>query len=243
MVRAVIYILLAFSLLCGCSSPVRDIERYQLHGNVQSIEVYEGVDTASLQEVSATWQSAHFNTEGMLDSLIKYSPYDTLRHIYVYDENDLLKEIKVLHTNNKYEALYEYEYVGNVVSAYKMRGVDMQVIYSWDYDIKNGKAVRCRGYNEGVLINKSEITYNGLDKTETLYSPEEELLSETTYRYRDRYRISSIDADDFKLSIEYDKDGLPIKSINAVIGPDGEIYSTACSHALVHLLVMPVGHE
>lgn len=230
MVRAVTYSLLAFSLLCSCNSPVRDIERYQLHGNVQSIEVYEACDTTSLKDAPATWQSAYFDTKGMLDSLIKKSPYDTLRHIYVYDENDLLKEIQVLHTNNKYEALYEYEYDGNVVSTYKVRGVDMQVIYRWDYDIKDGKAIRSRGYNEGVLINKSDFTYNGLDKTETLYSSDGELLSEMTYRFLDRFRISSIEGDDFELKIEYDEDGLPIKSINAVIGPDGEIYSTNYSH-------------
>ena len=220
MVRAVTYILLTFCLLCSCDSAVKDIKRYQLHGNVERIEV---------TDASATWQSVHFNTDGMLDSIIFYSPQDTLRHIYVYDSKGLLSEIQVKHIDGKYEALYEYEYKGKTVSSYAFRGVDMQVLYRWDYDIESGRQTGCRCYNEGVHINSSEFTYDGLNKTEKVYSPEGELWSTTTYTFASPGRISSISGDGFEIKVEYGEDRLPSKSINGIIGPDGEIFTNADS--------------
>ena len=220
MVRAVTYILLAFCLLCSCSSSVKDIERYQLHGKVECIEVYE----------DETWQSVHFNTDGMLDSLIKFNPDDTLRHIYIYGEKGLLKEIRILHTNNKYEALYEYEYKGKTISSYAFRGVDMQVLYRWDYDIESCKQIRCRCYNEGILINTSEYTYDGLNKTEKVYTAEGELYGETTYIYDSPGKISKINSYGFEIGVEYGDDNLPSCSTNAIIGHDGEIFTNADSH-------------
>ena len=219
MVRAVTYILLAFTLLCSCSSSVKDIQRHQLHGNVEHIEVYD----------MDTWQSVHFNTDGMLDSIITYVPQDTLRHIYVYNSIGLLSEIQVLHTDGKYEALYEYEYKGKTISSYAFRGVDMQVLYRWDYDIKDDKQTGCRCYNEGVLINRSEFTYDGLNKTETVYSPDDEPWGTTTYTYAAPATISSISGDGFEIIVEYGEDRLPSKSINGIIGPDGEIFTNADS--------------
>ena len=262
MVRAVTYILLAFTLLCSCSSSVKDIQRYQLHGNVECIEIWECEDSTSLQGAqnnvntslrgrersaskpvascseaacgcrngtSATWQSTHFNTNGMLDSIITYSPQDTLRHIYVYNSKGLLSEIRILHTDGKYEALYEYEYKGKTISSYAFRGVDMQVLYRWDYDIKDDKQTGCRCYNEGVLINRSEFTYDGLNKTETVYSPDDEPWGTTTYTYAAPATISSISGDGFEIIVEYGEDRLPSKSINGIIGPDGEIFTNADS--------------
>lgn len=197
------------------------MERYQLHGNVERIDVYEA---------PATWQSAHFNTKGMLDSIIRYSPDDTLRHIYIYGEKGLLKEIRILHTNNKYEALYEYEYKGRTISSYAFRGVDMQVLYRWDFDIKSGRQIRSRCYNEGVLINSSEYAYDGLDKTEKTRSADEEIIGETIYRYASAGKISQISSNGFEISVEYGEDNLPSRSTNAVIGHDGEIFTNADSH-------------
>ena len=225
MVRAVTYILLAFCLLCSCSSSKKesckdqDLERYQLHGKVDRIEVYE----------AETWQSIHFNLSGMLDSIITYSPHDTLRHIYVYDRKGLLSEIQVRHTDGKYKALHEYEYDGKTVSSYAFRGVDMQVLYRWDYDIESGRQVRCRCYNEGVLISTSENTYDGLDKTEKVYSADGEFYGETTYKYASPGKISHISSNGFDMEVEYGEDGLPSRSINAIIGHDGEIFTNADS--------------
>ena len=261
MVRTITYTLLAFCLLCCGNSNVKDIERYQLHGNVERVDIVEDPHAAtaaqddvntslreaqgdvntSLQEAQgdvntslrgaiATWQSVHFNTDGMLDSIIFYSPQDTLRNIYVYNSKGLLSEIQVKHTDGKYEALYEYEYYDKTISSYAFRGVDMQVLYRWDYDIESGKQVGCRCYNEGVLINTSEYTYDGLDKTEKVYSTEGELLGETTYKYVSPGRISHISSNGFEIGVEYGDDNLPCYSTNAIIGHDGEIFTNSDSH-------------
>lgn len=183
-----------------------------------------------------TWQSVHFNTEGMVDSIITYSPQDTLRHIYVYNSKGLPGEIQVLHTDGKYEALYEYEYKGRTVSSYAFRGVDMQVLYRWDFDIKAGRQTGGRCYNEGVHINSSEFTYDGLNKTETVYSPDGELWGTTTYTYASPGRIASIRGDGFEIKVEYREDLLPSRSTNGIIGPDGEIFTNADSrlHGTIH---------
>ena len=221
MVRAVTYILLTFCILCSCNSTVKDIRRYQLHGNVERIEV---------NGESVALQSIHFSTEGMLDSIITYIPQDTLRRIYVYNSKGLLSEIQIKHTDGKYEALHEYEYKAKTVSSYAFRGVDMQVLYRWDYDIESGRQIRCRCYNEGVLISTSEYTYEGLNKIEQVYSPELELVGETTYRYAAPGQISTISSNGFEIQIEYGDDNLPSRSTNAIIGHDGDIFTNADSH-------------
>ena len=232
MVRAVTYILLTFFLLCGCNSnvkklqprscnpTVKDIERYQLQGNVKHIDIVEELNVST----------AYFNQMGMLDSIIRYTLQDTLRFIYVYNSKGLLSELQVKHTDGKYEALYEYVYQGEIVSSFAFRGVDMQVLDRWNYEIESGKQVRSSYYNEGVLINRSEYSYNGLDKTEKVYSPENELLGETIYKYASPGRISFINSNGFVIEIEYGEDNLPSRSTNAVIGHDGEIFTNADSH-------------
>ena len=106
----------------------------------------------------------------------------------------------------------------------------MQVLYRWDYDIKSGRQTRCRCYNEGVLINISEYTYDGLNKTEQVYSPEGDLLGETKYRFASPGQISSISSNGFEIAIEYETDNLPSLSSNAIISHDGEIFTNADSH-------------
>ena len=172
----------------------------------------------------------------MLDSIVIYSPQDTLRNIYVYDSKGLLTEIQVLHTDGKYEALHEYEYRRKTVSSYALRGIDMQVLYRWDFDICRNRQVNCRCYNEGILINRSEYTYDGLNKTETVYTPDGDLWNTTTYTYADPGRISSICSDGYEIRIEYKENGLPSISKNGIIGHDGEIYTNADSrqHGTIH---------
>lgn len=165
----------------------------------------------------------------MLDSVIRFSPNDTLRHIYIYDRKGLLEEIQVLHTDGSYEALYEYEYQKGILSSYTISGIDMQVLYRWDFEIQDGKAVGCRTYNEGVPVSMVKYSYDSLDKTETVFTPEGELLSKTTYRYAAPGMISSIEGDGFGISIVYNDENLPVRSLGAFIGPDGEIYSNEVS--------------
>lgn len=217
MVRAVTFILACLCILCSCDDSVRDLQRYQLHGNVRHARVIS--DNGEITD-------AFFGRSGMLDSVIITNSCDTLRHIYMYDRRGRLDEIQVLHRDGTYEALYEYEYKGRVLSAYTLSGRDMQVLFRCDFDIQDGKATGYRCYNEeGILADICRLTYNGEDKTETHCSPDGERLYETTYRYAGAGRISSIENEDLRIEVGYDQTGLPMLSRGAFIGPDGEIYS------------------
>lgn len=217
MVRAVTFILAFLCILCSCDDSVKDLQRYQLHGNVRHVEMR--YDDGGITD-------AFFGRTGMLDSLMITNLHDTLRHIYVYDRRGRLDEIKVLHTDGTYEALYEYEYRGRVLSSYSVRGCDMQVLFRWDFEIRDGKTTGYRCYNEeGALAGSCTYSYDGEDKTEIHCSPDGEVLYETTYRYAGAGRISCIESDDLRIGIEYDEAGLPMLSRGAFIGPDGEIYS------------------
>lgn len=74
MVRAVTFILACLCILCSCDDSVRDLQRYQLHGNVRHVEMR--YDDGKITD-------AFFGRSGMLDSLIITSSSDKIGRAHV----------------------------------------------------------------------------------------------------------------------------------------------------------------
>lgn len=193
---------------------MRDLERYQLQGDVLSVQVHSG---------DGTGYRAWFDRRGMLDSLLQFSPSDTLSNVYHYDSKGRLTEHEIFRSDRHYEGYYLYHYKGDVLESYTLFGWDLQAIFDWKFELENGRQARCRYYNEGALVSTTEYTYGAHSKTETVRDAEGTLCGAITYEYLDACRLASIKGEDVDIRIAYGEDRLPVRSIGGLMEPDGEV--------------------
>ena len=209
-------------LVCACgTSPVTDLQRYQLKGDVLCEEV--PLDGGSSY-------TAWFGRNGMLDSLIQVNPRETLSNVYSYDRRGRLKEHSIYRTDRHYEGYYLYNYKGNVLESYTLFGWDLQAIFDWKYDIEDGRQVRCRYYNEGALVSTTEYVYGKRSKMESVFDAEGAPCGEITYTYLDSYRLESTRSEDVDIRISYGEGLLPERSYGGLVEPDGEIAAMSGAH-------------
>ncbi|MBQ9463367.1 MAG: hypothetical protein IJU68_06905 [Bacteroidales bacterium] len=214
-----IRILLAAALLvCSCSPAVKDLEKFNLNCNASEVTLQS--DTLELP------YTAYFNKHGQLDSIVTRNFDGGYRSTesYSYDKKGRLAEISGINADGESEIRYEYEFDGRFVRECRIYGMNNQEMHRWIHSNDGRHIVRTEYYNEGELEYITTKKFSGNSYSEETINEDGEIIGQAEVDFfRNENKPMHIRSSQMNVDIEYNGNGLPVMSREAVLNSLGEM--------------------
>lgn len=212
------YLILAALVAAACSPVNSDLEKYNLNCNVREVTLLS--DTLELP------YTAVFNSRGQLDSVVTRNFDGSYRstETYSYRPDGSLAEIYGVNADGESEIRYEYEFDGRFVRECRIYGMNNQEMHRWVHTNDGRHIVRTEYYNEGELeyISTKKFTRNSY--TEETRNEDGEFLGQAeVVFFKNENKPSRISSEQMNVEIEYNEQGLPVMSREAVLNSLGEL--------------------
>ena len=215
--KARLFICLAL-LACACTPSHNDLQRFDLNCIVKEINVQ--ADTLGLP-----WK-AEFNRFGQLTRMTLFEYDGTVHSIneYSYSCCGVLKGMKELNAAGETVSSSKYVFDGDFLSenrAFDANGAEER---RWVQENDGEHIVRSEYYLCNELIHVTTREFSGDSYTEDVINDEGELLrhSEVEFFLKED-KPTHIISEGVEITVEYNEEGLPIKSHNAVLNSVGTL--------------------
>ncbi|GEM_PF-5464584 len=216
-------------LTVACSTPNKDLVKFSVNRPVRQIEQISGFcqyDYVALFNEKGQADEILFFV-GLDDSLATFDDHGKYiyKEKYEYDSRGRVSRKLTISSDGETEGIHEYYYEGDRVSDCRFYGRNSNLIDEWQYSWKDGR-LSTSYFNEGTLDYLSEKDNLGLNYDETVVGAfdNELILSTSHVENFSEGKPTRIVGDEIDVTVEYDKDGLPVHAVNAIMTSFFEIY-------------------
>lgn len=214
-------LMIAASIAVGCRTErpmTEDYEKYTL-----------AVPAASIRVVAdnGDYYVVDFNKSGRIEKRQYFSADGRLnaKSVYKYREGKL-EELQSYDSDGQMGTRQIYVYEGDTLRETSVRGMNNQALYKWTYEAGDDDTTIITYSQEDEPVFYAVRHIDGLEcYDETFNSEDGSLMGVARNVFFDRIdgKVALVDADEMHLSIDYDKNGLPVHCQNTLVTSEGNI--------------------
>ena len=213
--------LAAGAVSCSVKVDEKTLDRFGLNCPVKSVSV--APDT-SLSLVRDDYYKAEFNRKGSLTELKYYFPDGRVMsyELYRYDRKGRKIELLPFDKDSTATGRYAYEYDGRFVSKCTLFGMNSADAQRWENKNDGKHITETRFYQEGEFESLSKSVYKGNVRDETVTDAEGGEVGRSRYVYLSEDKPLEIESPLLKISVRYNKTGLPVKASGVSLSSKGD---------------------
>lgn len=214
-------LMVAATFVVGCRTErpmTEDYEKFTMAVPAASIKViadngdYYVVDFDRIGHIE---RRQYFNADGRLHA----------KSVYVYKDGKL-DELQSYDSDGQMGTRQLYVYQGDTLRETSVRGMNNQPLYKWTYEPGEDGTTVITYSQEDEPVFYAIRHVDGLECRDETFSCEDgSLLGVARNVFYDRIdgKVALVEAEDMHLSIDYDKNGLPVYCRNTLVTSEGNI--------------------